>query len=67
MKKTATAILPLLFTLFISCQADKKGKTTETHAQTENFTSNDYFDLDHKVTFDKHLTHPFGEKQIRSI
>lgn len=43
--KITTAILPLLLTLFISCQTDKKEKTTETQTKTENFTSNDYLEL----------------------
>jgi hypothetical protein len=43
--KITTAILPLLLTLFISCQTDKKEKTTETQTKTKNFTSNDYLEL----------------------
>jgi hypothetical protein len=45
MKKITTATLSLLFFLFISCQADKKEKATETQVKSENFTSNDYLDL----------------------
>lgn len=41
--KITTAILPLLLTFLISCQTDKKEKTTET--KTENFTSHNYRDL----------------------
>jgi hypothetical protein len=40
--KITTVILPLFLTLFMSCQTDKKEKTTETHNKTENFTSNEY-------------------------
>ena len=43
--KITTAILPLLLTLFISCQSDKKEKTTEIQTKTEHFTSNDYLEL----------------------
>lgn len=41
--KITTAILPLLLTFLISCQTDKKEKTTET--KIENFTSHNYGDL----------------------
>lgn len=43
--KITSAILPLFLMLFISCQTDKKEKTTETQTKTENFTSNDYLEL----------------------
>jgi hypothetical protein len=45
MKTTATTILPLLITLFISCQTDKREEITEIQAETEEFTSNSYQEL----------------------
>lgn len=43
--KITTAIFPLLLTLLMSCQTDKKEKTIETQTKTENFTSHNYSDL----------------------
>lgn len=43
--KVITHILPLFLLFFVSCQTDKKERTTETKTNIENFTTTDYSDL----------------------